>query len=414
MRTYKNRFIGKIIVFALFLGLYGGLFAAPKLTVVVIDAGHGGKDAGAVGKTTLEKDINLAVALGLGEMIESHYKDVKVHYTRKEDEFIDVWKRPQIANKHKANLFISIHCNSSELKRNAPLPKGFETFVMGLHKSADNLAVAQKENAAILLENEYEEKYNGFNPNSPEAYIMFSLFQNVYLEQSSEFALRLQNHYREQIPSMDRGVKQAGFLVLHGAAMPSVLTEIGFINNPEEEDFMATAEGQGKIIAALFNAFREYKNKIEGTPNAGTASETEQEKPKVDTVKNENTPIPVRVLPQPLDTSVKLGVLDDTTTVVTSEKSTPKVVYKVQFSSSSFEMPLDAPAFKNIDKVGRYYHGGSYKYTSGEAKTMEEAVAILRKIQEQGYKDAFVVVFKDDERITTSEALKILQEQEQK
>ena len=379
----------RLVVFILFIGL-SHLIHASKLKVVVLDAGHGGEASGAVGKFTQEKDITLAITLGLGKLIETHFSDIKVYYTRTTDESVDVWKRPQMANKYKADLFISIHCNSSELKKNVPFPRGFESWVMGLHKSEENLAVAQKENAAIFSEKDYVETYEGFNPSSPEAYIIFSLFQNAYLDQSLNFASRLQRHYVDHIPSIDRGVKQAGFLVLHGAAMPSVLTEIGFINNPEEEEFMASAEGQEKIITALFNAFKEYKYAVDGFNNQ---SETPNEKPEAK---------------KPTEKPATDTVLEDS---IATEKVIPKIRYKVQFASSSIDKPLNAPEFRNIETPGKYSHLGQYKFTSGEFKTMEDATILLRKMQNQGYRDAFVVVFKDNERITPAEALKILQEQ---
>jgi len=413
MEKHKIKFMKKLIVFTLFLGLCNVL-SASKLRVVVLDAGHGGNAPGAVGKFAMEKDIALAVTLKLGKMIESHFSDVKVHYTRTTDETVEVWKRPQIANKYKADLFISIHCNSSELKKGMPYPRGFETFVMGLHKSEENLAVAQKENAAIFLEENYENLYDGFNPKSPEAYIIFSLFQNAYLDQSLDFASRLQRHYNNHIPSVDRGVKQAGFLVLFGATMPSVLTEIGFINNPEEEKFMASPEGQEKIATALFNAFKEYKYALDGFNNQGEITDNNQSETangKSDTVKSST-----------FATSMAEQVSMFTETPISPEKSVvsedsivakivPRIVYKVQFASSSTDKPLNAPEFRNIEIPGKYSHLGMYRFTSGEFKTMEEATVALRRMQNQGYRDAFVVVFKDNERITPVEALKILQDQ---
>jgi len=403
MGKHKIKLIGKLVVFALFLGLCSGLLAAPKLRVVVIDPGHGGHDPGAVGRFAKEKDINLAVALGLGRMIEAHFSDVKVHYTRTTDESVPVWRRPQIANNHKADLFISIHCNSSNHRRGTPYPTGFETFVMGLHKSAENLAVAQKENAAIFSEEGYLENYDGFDPNSPEAYIIFSLFQNAYLDQSLDFASRLQRHYANHLPTVCRGVKQAGFLVLHGTTMPSVLTEIGFINNPEEEKFMASPEGQEKIITALFNAFKEYKHAIDGFNNqSGIASvQSDTARPTIATAE------PTPLFPRTTTNSERTPISEESTT----RNDAPKIVYKVQFASSTADRPLTAPEFRNIEKPGKYFHQGAFRFTAGEASSMEEIAVTLRQMQNQGYRDAFIVVFKDGERITTAEALRILQEQ---
>jgi N-acetylmuramoyl-L-alanine amidase len=400
MEKSKMKLIGKIVVFFLFFGGCSILFAAPKLRTVVIDAGHGGHDPGAVGKFAKEKDVNLAVALGLGKMIETHFSDVKVHYTRTTDTAVDLWRRPRTANQHKADLFISIHCNSSEHRRGMPYPQGFETFVMGLHKNAENLAVAQKENAAIFSEENYTDAYEGFNPNSTEAYIIFSLFQNAYLDQSLDFASRLQRHYANHIPSVCRGVKQAGFLVLHGATMPSVLTEIGFINNPEEEKFMTSPDGQEKIITALFNAFKEYKYAVDGFNNQSEVA---------------NATIHVT---KPATESVSVCSQTPVTTENTNtsennveEKTTPKIVYKVQFASSSTDKSLTSTEFRNIETPGKYaVRQGTFGFTAGEFQTAAEAAALQRKMQSQGYRDAFVVVFKDDQRITTAEALRILQD----
>jgi len=274
---------------------------------------------------------------------------------------------------------------------------------MGLDKSAENLAVAQRENASIFFEENYVEAYDGFDPKSPEAYIIFSLFQNAYLDQSLDFASRLQRHYAKHIPSVCRGVKQGPFLVLHGATMPSVLTEIGFINNPEEEKFMTSPEGQEKIITALFNAFKEYKHAIEGFNNQ---SETASVQPS--TTRPTTTPTEqVSMFSQTPVTPERTVVSTDSVVRNTS----PRIVYRVQFASSSTPRPLDSPEFRNIEKPGKYFHQGAYRFTAGEASTMEEISVTLRQMQSQGYRDAFIVVFKDDQRITTAEALRILQEQ---
>lgn len=205
-----------------------------KLTKVVIDAGHGGHDTGALGKDAREKDITLAVALKLGKLIETNCPDVTVIYTRKTDVFIPLDERTAIANKAEADLFISIHVNSNPSSR----PYGAETYVMGLHKSAGNLDVAMRENSVITYEKDYTTKYEGYDPNSAESFIIFSLMQNAYLDQSLNFASKIQNDFCERGQRKDRGVKQAGFLVLWKTAMPSVLVELGFLSNPQEEKFL--------------------------------------------------------------------------------------------------------------------------------------------------------------------------------
>lgn len=211
-----------------------------KLNLVVIDAGHGGHDPGAVGLISKEKDIVLSLALRLGKMIESNFSDVKVVYTRKTDEFVELYRRAEIANEIHADLFISLHINSND----SPVPYGFETYVMGLHKSQANLEVAKKENAAILLEDNYKASYDGFDPNSPEASIIFSLYQNAFLDQSLDLSMRIQQQFTKRIKSKDKGVKQAGFLVLYKTAMPAILIESGFLSNPKEEEYINSEKGK--------------------------------------------------------------------------------------------------------------------------------------------------------------------------
>ncbi|MFN8209149.1 MAG: N-acetylmuramoyl-L-alanine amidase, partial [Bacteroidales bacterium] len=230
-----------------------------KLSRVVIDAGHGGKDPGSIGKHTMERDIALAVALKLGDYIKTNYPDVEVIFTRKEDVFVELAERADIANRNDADLFISIHTNSNKNKE----AFGTETYAMGLKTDDKNFEVAKKENSVIAYEDDYTTKYEGFDPNSPESYIIFSLMQNKYLEQSLTFASHIQDELRNKAKRTDRGVKQAGFLVLWKSAMPSVLVETGFISNPEEEKFLMSEEGQELIASGIFRAFRTYKEEIE-------------------------------------------------------------------------------------------------------------------------------------------------------
>ena len=226
------------------------------LTKVVIDAGHGGKDPGALGKKTQEKNITLQIALKLGELIKQGCKNVNVYYTRDKDEFIELHQRAGLANRLKADLFISIHCNSNP----SHSFRGAETYVMGLHKSEANLAIAKQENAAILMESDYATAYNGFDPNSDESYITFSLYQNAFMEQSMDFATIVQDEMKSRVGLHDRGVRQAGFLVLYKTTMPSVLVETGFLSNQEEEKFLLTSSGQDYIASAIFKAFKKCFN----------------------------------------------------------------------------------------------------------------------------------------------------------
>ncbi len=230
-----------------------------KVRTVVIDAGHGGKDPGTLGKITREKDVVLKIALKTGKYIEANLPDVNVLYTRKTDKYVDFQARADVANKNKADLFISVHANSI-VGANA---YGTETFVMGLHKDNSNFEVAKRENSVILMDENYKEKYEGFDPNSPESYILFSLNQSAYQENSLKFAQRVEDQFKNRVGRSSRGVKQAGFLVLWMTTTPSVLIETGFLSNSKEEVFLASENGQDLIASGIYRAFKDYKTEIE-------------------------------------------------------------------------------------------------------------------------------------------------------
>ena len=223
---------------------------------LVIDAGHGGKDPGAQSKTGKEKNINLAVALAFGKLVEQNCKDVKVVYTRKTDVFVELDERANIANRAKADLFISIHTNSTAAKVG---PQGTETYTLGMHRAADNLAVAKRENSVITLEKGYEQKYEGFDPNSSESYIIFELMQDKNMESSVKLAGFIQKQFRNSAKRVDKGVHQAGFLVLRATSMPSVLIELGYINNPAEAAYLTSKAGVNALAKSIYNAFVAYK-----------------------------------------------------------------------------------------------------------------------------------------------------------
>jgi N-acetylmuramoyl-L-alanine amidase len=226
---------------------------------VVIDAGHGGKDPGCMGKKSKESQVVLKVALELGKNIKKYVPGVKVLYTRSTDKFVELHDRANFANKNHADLFISIHCNSNPSKN----IHGSETYAMGLSSSEGNLDVAKRENSVILQETDYKEKYGGFDPKSPLGHIFLSNFQSVHLESSLRFAEKIETQFKDRIGRKSRGVKQAGFLVLWRTAMPSVLVEIGFLSNAEDEKYLTSEKGQTYIASALYRAFRDYKNEIE-------------------------------------------------------------------------------------------------------------------------------------------------------
>lgn len=230
-----------------------------KIKTVVIDAGHGGHDAGCLGIHSKEKEVTLAIALKLGKYLEENYPNLKVVYTRKTDEFIDLIERANIANRAKADLFISLHCNASANKS----AYGSETYAMGLHVSEANLNVAKRENSVILLEDNYERNYDGFDPKSTEAYIIFSLYQNVNIDKSLFLASKIQDQFTNKLKRYNRGIKQAGFIVLYKTNMPSVLIESGFLTNKDEELFLSSEEGQENIAKSIYLAFKAYKEELE-------------------------------------------------------------------------------------------------------------------------------------------------------
>ncbi len=248
-----------VVVAVLLMGTTSALNYRPyKLRTIVLDAGHGGKDPGCLGKISRESQVSLAIAKKIGSMLESHLEDVKVIYTRKDNHFVELHDRAAIANKNNASLFISIHCNSGE--KNA---FGTETYTMGLHTSRGNLEVAKRENSVILQEENYLEKYDGFDPNSPLGHILFSNYQSSYIEKSLLLADKIETQFKNRVGRSSRGVKQAGLLVLWKSAMPSVLVEVGFLTNPGEELYLNDELGQTYIASAVFRAVREYKQDLE-------------------------------------------------------------------------------------------------------------------------------------------------------
>lgn len=344
-----------IICIALFLPREG--MSQQKIRKVVIDAGHGGKDPGAIGKHSREKDIALAIALKAGDYIEKNIPDVEVIYTRKTDVFVELHNRARIANDAEADLFISIHCNANNSSR----PYGTETYVMGLHKSQANLEVAKLENAAILKEEDYSDMYDGFDPSRDEDYIALTLFQNSYQESSLTLASMVQDQFRERAMLKDRGVWQAGFWVLYKTAMPAILVETGFLSNPKDEKYLRSKDGQSYIASAIYRAFKEYKLNIEDPDKHA----------------------------------------EMTTRHPSSEQN--EIRFRVQFASSSRKKATEK--FKELEDVRVYEHNGLYKYTSGNLSTFNEAIELQNNIRKhKKYRDAFVVAFKKGERISVDEA----------
>lgn len=353
-----------------------------QVKTVVIDPGHGGKDPGCHGEFAHEADICLAISLKLGALIEKHYSDVKVVYTRKTDVFIELSKRAKIANDNKADLFICIHVNAGGDGK----AYGTETWVMGLHKTETNLAVAKRENSAIEYEDDYEKQYEGFDANSPEGSILFSLYQSAYMSQSILFASKVQEEVTSHAKRHDRGVKQAGFLVLVYTAMPAVLIETGFATNKEEEKFLASATGETKMAESIFQAFANYKKEIEGDKYTGMSKTYI---PSTGEFKEDDT-----------QTNNQSNSTDQSTNNV--EKVNPdEIVYKVQFMSSKSLLDLNSSTFKSIKLVSYVHENGWYKYMSGETNDFSSAKTIKSDLVSLGYKDAFIVTYKGGEKVGT-------------
>lgn len=374
-----------------------------KFSKLVIDAGHGGDKPGAVGSRSKEKDITLAVSLKLGRMITENLKDVEVRYTRVIDKDVELYKRSQIANKIGADLFISIHCNSSTNKK----PNGSETFALGLTKAAQNLEVAKKENKDILSEANYEENYDGFDPNAPENDILFALYQNAYMESSLWFADRVQRQLTANTPISDRGVKQANFVVLLKSAMPSVLIEIGFISNQQEEAYLMSELGQYEIAASIFRAICEYKMHRDNVKIA---------------VPSVSSLIPKNILDKQkqLEENQKLAQIKDEERLKAElaakkeaeekadarqqEKSGSETIYRVQFASMKSKLSTSDSRFAGLEDVWLYEFDGYWKYCAGLFATQKEASNYVQKVRSLGHKDAFVVVFHNGKRISFEQA----------
>ena len=440
-------------ILSLFLTIV--LFSAPtfsqkketyKVRTVVIDPGHGGNKPGAIGSKTSEKTIVLSIAKKFGKLISDNYPDVKLIYTRTTDVDISLSERAHIANRNKADLFISIHANSHPTST----PTGVETFVMGLSESRANLAVAQKENADILLEADYKDNadYKGFDPNSPESYVMLTMFQNAYLDKSLNFAQAIQNQYKQNLRTINRGVKQAELFVLYKTTCPSVLTEVGFISNPSEEAFMMSDEGQAKIAISLFYAFMNFKATEEGIGKLANPKLDIPGAPKADApaVEKVETPVPSEVSekiqktepPAEVDNSQAVEqkqVFEEEDAVVVEvkkpadeprpvpstnlpkEQKTPEKkpapqtpvtpqppaptqtpaasqtlteFFTVQFLTSNEELKAGAPELKGMKDVLVARNGKLYCYSVGRFATFADASAFCKQVQkETPFKDAW-------------------------
>ena len=336
-----------------------------KIKTIVIDPGHGGKDPGTLGTKrykTYEKDIALDISLKLGSYIEKYFPEVEVVYTRKTDIFLELWERTEIANNRNADLFISIHCDGFK-NSNA---SGASVFVMGMSKLKANMDVAMRENSVMYLEDNFIEKYEGFDPKSPESYIVFSLMQNTYLDQSISFAQQVDKQFVERAHRKSRGVKQAPFYVISRANMPSVLIEAGFLTNPQEEDYLNTKEGKDYIASAIFRAFRSYKEGIEGIENEDNKGKD---------LENE----------------------------LVIQKNKSEIEYKIQLGTY-LESMKNSSLFNGVE-VEEFQLNGTYKYLVHASSDKKYADRLKVKFRSGKFPGAFIIAFYKGKQISVKEAL---------
>ena len=369
--------------------------------VVVIDAGHGGHDPGASGKITKEKHINLKVALKVGNLIKSTCQDVKVVYTRNKDVFIPLDRRAEIANNAKADLFISIHTNA--LAKNRTM-KGASTYTLGLAKSDANLEVAKRENAVILYESDYQTRYAGFNPNSAESYIIFEFMQDKYMEQSVHLASQMQKQFRQTCRRADRGVHQAGFLVLKASAMPSILIELGFISTPEEERFLYSEAGSSTMAQGIYRAFLNYKREQEIRLTGVSRTIVPAEPLDIETAATTESPSDNE---QQSAEAAASGNRMPASNPPAGQQKTGRsdITFKVQILTASRPLAKNDRRLKGLKGVEYYKEKGIYKYTCGASADYNQVLRTRRSLLPR-FKDAFIIAFRNGEKMNVQEAIK--------
>lgn len=361
---------------------------------IVIDAGHGGHDPGAVGKNASEKDLVLKMALKVGEMIQKNYPDVEVLQTRTTDVFIPLFRRIQYANEQNADLFMSIHCNFI----GNPKTRGTETFVMGLHRAGENLEVAKRENASILLEANYEANYDGYDPKSAEGHIVMSMFQNAYLDKSIEFAADVESQFSAMHISKSRGVKQAGFAVLRRASMPAVLIEAGFLSNEIEEAFLMSDEGQQVIAESLLKAFGNFYNNNQNLK----ANNTKVKDDGLTVINHKDKDLKVQNTTKALENNgsakpdTKIKTTETALINTAQNKSSLNIYYKVQIAAFKNEVAdIDTAELRKIGKLSVFKQNDVNKYLVGDFINRESAEIAREKLKNLGYKGAFLVLLNE-------------------
>ena len=415
--TYTN--MGKrislfLIMFCLFA--LASVSAKDKFTVV-IDPGHGGKDVGAVGAISNEKSINLNIALALGNLIERNLSDVRVIYTRKTDVFISLKGRAEIANRAKADLFISVHTNSVPPTKTPP--QGFQVYTLGMHRAKDNLDVAMRENSVISLEKGYEKTYQGFDPNSSESYIMFEILQSANMEKSVELARLIQRSVCSKANRNDKGVHQAGFLVLRETSMPSCLIELGFITSNEEEQFLNSSRGIDLMARGIYEAFVEYKNIYDGKVTIPYRPSTKNQLPIENVLgrlsNNTKTPAEqvempkrIKVVTQPRTTqtpTVKHQRNREERHTSLDEASASIPLFKIQIFAINRELSFDSELFKGYKNISFEVDGSLHKYMIGANEDYYEILRLKEELKQE-FPEAFIVAFKNGQRMNTGEAVK--------
>jgi len=389
-----------------------------KIKKVVLDAGHGGKDSGALGSKSKEKDVVLNLILKLGKEIEKKHPDIEVIYTRKTDKFVELHERANIANKANADLFISIHCNAAGSSKAC----GSETFVLGLHRSEDNLQVAKRENGAILLEENYKDNYDGFDPNSEISHIILNMYQNAFLDRSVAFANSLETNLVTRNKTKSRGVKQAGFLVLRNTYMPSILFEAGFLTNSDEERYLNSPEGQAKIVESFIVAFEDYKKKVEDNPQLAEVKTEKQNLP--DSKPNVITEVassPTRTVNNPANTTNSMEQ-ESNKALLASVESGPSVApsplpevrqksqdsdleFCVQLAATPKKANLSEAKWRNIQNLSIRFEKGMYKYQITGIEKYDDANNLKDNMRKKGFEGAFVVAYSNGNRVAINEAM---------
>lgn len=393
----------KILIFVALLMAANIVFAARKDGfTLVIDAGHGGHDAGALGAKSKEKNINLSVALAFGRYVERNCPDVNVVYTRKTDVFVTLHERANIANRNKADLFVSIHTNALPSGKQA---RGLETYTLGMNRASENFDVAKRENSVILYEKDYEQHYEGFDPNSSESYIMFEFMQDKNMAQSVELAKMVQRRTCASANRPNKGVKQAGFLVLRETSMPSCLIELGFITTPSEEQLLNTSDGIDALGYGIYQAFLDYRNKYDKRITVPyEVPERQKMGAKNNSEAEQQQATPEEQMEQTAEEQTSAAAVEQAP-VEQRQQSNSAPMFKVQILTSPRILKAGDKKFKGVDNTDYYKDGDTYKYTVGASENYNEIYRLRKTILDK-FPEAFIIAFKDGVRTDVVEAIK--------